>query len=134
MATLDTRPGVVDLLTYGGDTFTLTITAPEEITDGMVWAAQIRTTQGSDTVDAEFTITPPAVSGGPAFLTLDSETTSALVVGAPVIVRRVGRAVLSVAQYVGVWDCQVSADGDDPVRTLVQGTLTVELDVTRVVP
>lgn len=131
MATLDTRPDPVDLLLYGGDTFTLTVTAPALLTDGASWSAQIRGSRDAATVDAVFLITVPEYSGGPAYLTLDAETTTTLVNGGAIIRRRVGREVRAIQQYLGEWDCQVSADGDDPVRTLVQGTITIELDVTR---
>ena len=36
-----------------------------------------------------------------------------------------------VTRYLGVYDAQVSADGFDPIQTFVQGTLTIDLDVTR---
>lgn len=133
MATLDTRPEPVDLLLYGGDTFTLVVQPATTAFDGLDWSAQIRGSRDAAAVDAEFTITPPGEPGGPAYLTLDSETTTLLVNGGAVIRRRVGREVRAIQQYLGEWDCQVSAAGDDPVRTLVQGTITIELDVTRAV-
>lgn len=131
MAVLDTRPEKVDLMLYGGDTFTLQIQAPAELTGGMAWSAQIRGGRDSGTVDAEFTITPPAESGGPAYLTLDSETTTLLVGSGVIITRRVSGETRAIQKYAGEWDCQISVDGDDPVRTLVQGAISIELDVTR---
>ena len=136
VASLDSRPQVVDLFIYGGDTYTLTVEdVPAQVTAASPdWSAQIRPAGDAAAVDAEFQITPPAVAGGPAYLMLDAETTALLVQGAPVITRRAGRAVTQVAQYQGVYDCQLSNAGADPVRTLFRGTITIEMDVTRLLP
>ena len=87
MAKLSAVPQTVDLEAYGGDTFTLAVTAPAALVDGRVWTAQIRDSRTSDTVDATFTITPPAVPDGPAYLTLPAEVTEGLLTGAPVVNR-----------------------------------------------
>lgn len=132
MATLDTTPQIVDIKHYGGDTLTVKVTAPAEVTDGMTWAAQIKAARDAPTPDAEFDIAAPAASGDPAFLTLTAADSAALVAGTPVVTKRGSNGITrSVQQYVGVWDCQVSAAGLDPVRTLVQGSITLEMDVTR---
>lgn len=132
MSSLDTRPQKVDILHYGGDTLTIRIQAPSSLTDGMTWKADVKAARGSDVVDASFVVTPPVSSGGPAFLTLPAAVTAALVADAPIVTKRLeDRSTRSVQQYVGEWDCQISADGADPVTSLAQGTLTIELDVTR---
>ena len=132
MATLDTTPAVVDVTHYGGDTLTIEMTVPAAVTAASPdWSAQLRQARDSPSIDAEFTIIPPEVPGGLAYLVLDSATTSALVAGGAIVTRRrEGRAV-TVVQYTGLYDCQVSDAGSDPVRTLIQGLLTIEMDVTR---
>lgn len=134
MAKLSAVPQTVDLEAYGGDTFTLAVTAPAALVDGRVWTAQIRDTRTSDTVDATFTITPPAVADGPAYLTLPADVTEGLLAGAPLVNRvnpRTG-ALYAVPMYSGQWDVQVAgAGGADPVTTLAQGTFTCTVDVTR---
>lgn len=132
MATsIDTRPDSVDIIHYAGDTLTIQITAPGSITDGKTWLAQVKASRDSDVVDAEFVITPPQTSGGPALLVLETEETARLIGNAAVVRVRDGATARTVRRYVGEWDCQVSVNGDDPVTTLVQGTLTIEQDVTR---
>jgi hypothetical protein len=38
----------------------------------------------------------------------------------------------SIQRYSGVWDVQVSGSGGaDPVNTLAQGSLTIDMDVSR---
>ena len=132
--TLDTRPQSVNITHYGGDTLTLSVTAPGWLTDGKEWAAQIRTTKTSDIVDAEFQIAKPTVSGGPAYLTLTSEDSARLIGSAPVVTRRMPDGSTRVVhQYTGLWDCQVyDAVERDPVRTIVQGSIMLEMDVTRI--
>lgn len=135
---LDTRPQKVDVIHYAGDTLNIRILADASVTDGMTWNADLKQAKDSPTVDASFTILPPDVSGGPAYLQLDSATTRALAMGQPVTMinptsaeARAGVAPRAVQQYSGIWDCQVSDNGSDPVRTLVQGTLIIEMDVTQ---
>lgn len=113
-------PKVVDFVIYAGDTLTFTVTAPASLTDGRDWNAQVKLSTDSSVPDATFAITPPASSGGPAYLTLTSASTTAL-----------GALAKPGKQYSGVWDCQISAAGSDPVTTLVRGGLIVQRDVTR---
>lgn len=134
MATLSSVPQSVDLSAYGGDTFSFSITAPSALVDGMEWLAQIRSANDSTLIDAVFDIIPPTVPDGPAFLTLPSSETRRLVEGSGLqVVRKLGVAQpMMVQQYKGVWDCQVSGVGGiDPVVTLVVGTITIDLDVSR---
>ena len=44
MAVLDTRPQVVDIAHYGGDTLTIRVAAPFSLVDGKEWHSQIRST------------------------------------------------------------------------------------------
>lgn len=131
MATIDTRPDTVDIIHYAGDTLTIRVEAPSGVTDGMDWAAQVKANRETDDVDAEFVITPPATSGGPAYLVLPSAVCKALTATGVVAREMVDGRMAVVQRYTGEWDVQVSAAGTDPVRTLAQGTLTIELDVTR---
>lgn len=146
MAVLDTRPDVVDLSHYGGDTLTITITAPSYLVSGMEWTAQIRGAREAVGVDAEFDITPPTVTDGPAFLVLTAAECRRLIDAGGVLVQvqqqrtvRLGPTTNALAavprilqRYSGVWDCQIAPfTGGDPVRTLVQGAITIDLDVTR---
>ena len=134
MAIISTVPELIDFEHYGGDTLTITVTAPSALVDALDWAAEIRRTRDAVTVDAVFTITPPSVADGPAYLVLPSDEVERLATLGPPVLRRVptSRGVRDVVQlYAGVFDCQVSAAGADPVTTLFQGTLTLFADVTR---
>jgi hypothetical protein len=133
MATLSAVPVQHDLKMYAGDTYTLEIRAPAEVTDGMEWHAQIRTTKDSPIIDATFSITVPEVSGGPAYITLLSADSARLASGAPLVTRRsVDGIVRTVQEYSGVFDCHVRHPTlPDPVRSLVQGAVSIELNVTR---
>jgi hypothetical protein len=133
MASISTIPTIVDITHYGGDTFTLEVIAAPEVTDGQVWNADIKLARDSDVIDASFSIVAPPVGGGSAYLTLSSVDSARLVGEAAIITRRApSGALLSIKKYVGVWDCQVShPTNPDPVRTLVQGSFSIEVDVTR---
>ena len=137
-AILDALPDAVDLACLGGDTFTFTVTAPAALVSGKEWLAQIRSTSDAAAVDATFTITPPTVADGPAYLTLPAAETARLLEGAPLVRvyrKASGRGVTTSAmlpQYTGVWDVQVSGvGGADPVTTLAAGKITITLDVSR---
>lgn len=130
MAVLDVRPEVVDVFGYGGDTLTLEVEAADALVSGKTWSAQVRTATDATMIMASFDVTPPSEPDGPAFLELDSETTRALANAGKVVTEK-GRKV---KRWSGVWDVQVSLNGDDPVRTLARGALNVDLDVTRLEP
>lgn len=142
MATLSTVPEVVDIEHYGGDTLTVRLDLPDGFADAALeWRAQIKSAREQTTPDAVFAITEPTGPGTPAFLVLSSADsarlvgvgTGALGMGQAIIRRRAKDGTLRVIrQYSGQWDVQVSGIGGvDPVRTLVQGALTIEIDVTR---
>jgi hypothetical protein len=115
MTELVLLPGTLNIQALGGDTISFEVHLEAGFADGADWAAQIRVSRNAP-VDATFSITPPAEPGAPAQLTLlavDSERLTAE------------------KNYRGVWDCQLSYGGSDPVTTLVRGTLILEADVTR---
>lgn len=131
MAVIDTRPDQVDIIHYAGDTLTIRVEAPASLTDGMTWLAQVKASRDSATVDAVFEITPPQTPGGPAELVLPAAVTAALGGTGQVLREMVAGTLAAIQRYQGEWDVQVSDNGLDPVKTLAQGTLTIELDVTR---
>lgn len=127
---IDARPQEVDISLYAGDTFTLAITAPPELTDGKDWLAQVRLTNDAATVDATWLVQEPDGLGGPGYITLTSDMTRDLA-NMGVMRTKAGRSFL---RYSGVWDCQLSLAGTDPVTTLGRGTIEVDLDVSRIEP
>jgi hypothetical protein len=132
MTDIDLRPKVMNLLCYSGDTVAFTVTIPWANAAGKEWQAQVRSARDASEPDAEFTIVPPGGDGDPAIVTLASEDTKRLAGQAPVV--RAMSAAGSLAEmrvYSGVYDVQISDGGSDPVNTLLQGSLTIELDVTR---
>lgn len=135
MATIDTRPQVVDIIHYAGDTLTIEVTAPDALVSGKTWNAQVRSTRDSAVIAATFQVTPSTGPGVPTYLTLDSATCASLAGTQGLMARSMEAGVLNaVMRFTGVWDVQISDAGSDPVRTLAQGTLTIELDVTRSAP
>jgi len=132
MADISTIPQIVNITHYGGDTLDLKVIAEPGVADGLDWNAQIRSASESDTVDATFTITEPAAPGDPALLRLTGAESSRLAGLTPAVQTRAPNgALMMVQKYSGVWDCQVSAAGLDPIHTLCKGSLTIEIDVTR---
>jgi hypothetical protein len=135
VATIDTRPQIVDITHYGGDTLTIKVTAPESITTGMVWSAQVRANRDTGTpVDATFVITPPVPGGDTAAYVMLKASDCRRLIGTGAVVRKrttVG-TLATVQSYVGVYDVQINhPTNPDPVTTLVQGSLTLDMDVTR---
>ena len=132
MDTLDVRPKIVDVFGYAGDTLTVGVIAPESLVAGKQWDAQVRLTPNDTEVQATFEIVPPVSPGGIATVTLPSEVTRALAqAGTTVMKKKIGTRSINVQVFEGVWDCQVSNAGDDPIRTLVRGAVMIELDITR---
>ena len=122
---IDTRPEVVDIRHYAGDTLSIRVNAPSEFVAGREWSAQVRSDREVSQVDAVFDV---AVDATGAVLTLTAEQTRTLASGGALV--RMTRA--SVMRYTGEWDVQVSGPGGtDPVTSLAQGRLTIDLDVTR---
>lgn len=115
MPNIDTRPTVVDIEHYGGDTLSLHVTIDSAVVAGRSWSAQVRRSPSVTKLDASFEIYE-TVEGAVVVLTGEASETLA---------RR--------GKYEGYWDMQLAeADGSDPVTTLASGKLTVYPDVTRV--
>ena len=134
MAVIDGTPEVVDIIWLAGDTLTIAVHAPGSLTDGKTWNAHVKSATDAVVIDAEFDITPPTVSGGAAYLVLPAAITASLAgAGVPARIKnKSGFGTTAVQQYSGVWDCQLSVNGSDPVKTVAAGTLTIRQDVTRV--
>jgi hypothetical protein len=116
---LDLAPDIVNIVAYAGDTIgPIQIKHSAGFVAGRVYTAQIRPDRKSTQVDAVFDVQVGATEDDPVFLTLSSDITRSL--------------VGSREKYQGFWDCQIApAGGGDPTRTVVQGKVTLTLDVTR---
>jgi hypothetical protein len=99
-----------------------------------MWNGQLRTTRESATVDATWIITEPVAPGDPAYCMLPAAETARLAGTGTVTRRRMSDGtVRSIQVYSGEYDIECKhPTAPDPVHTWVQGTLTIELDVTRV--
>ena len=132
MTDIDLRPKVMNLLVYAGDTVVFAVIIPWATAAGKTWKGQVRLTRDAAEPDAEFVITPPAAEGGSAYVMMPAADTKRLAGQSPVV--RAMSSAGSLAEmrvYAGVYDVQISDAGSDPVNTLVQGSFTVELDVSR---
>lgn len=129
---ISTEPQVVNIKHYGGDTLTVKITVPAGYADGLDWDAQVRSVRNAATVDATFLIQQPAAPGDPGYITLLAAECARLIgMGTTRKERAPDGSLRSIQSYAGVYDCQVSDAGLDPVKTLVQGDLLLSMDVTR---
>ena len=111
---IDTRPQVVNVVHYGGDTLVLHVRVTPEIIGGREFSAQVRSQKISRRIDASFQVilTPTG-----ADIQLLSEDCQRLTERGP---------------YTGWWDVQLAMpDGSDPVTTLAYGELKLDPDVTR---
>lgn len=132
MAMLDLRPQVVDVYGYAGDTLEIAISVPTNYINGRTFNAQVRPAVGSTELSATFEVTEPVEPNGPAFIRLPSSITRELVQGPAakrVRLRETG-VTFEVVRFSGVWDCQLSLGGLDPVRTVSKGSLYIDMDVT----
>lgn len=131
MAMLDLRPQIVDVYGYAGDTLEIHMVVSTNYIAGRTFKAQVRPSVGSAELSATFVITEPTEPNGPAILTLPSDVTRQLVQGAGQLVRVRNEGITyNVLRFTGVWDCQLSLAGSDPVRTMAKGALYVDMDVT----
>jgi hypothetical protein len=120
--TLDLGPGCLKLRLYGGDanSFAVEVTDDGTLVDVTGWdfQAQARTAAGDAAAAATATCT---VLDGPA--------------GKVEIAWGDLRTLLGTGtSWSGVWDFQATPDGAGLPRTLLAGTFTVSLDVTRAAP
>lgn len=125
--TLSTVPMVVDVHHYSGDTLYLRVEVDAVAVGGRDWDAQVRRDRTAGDVDAIFEIVP-GETDDVIFLMLPGDVVTGLVDawGSPVRVK--GKQMI---RYTGVWDVQVSDGGRDPITTLAQGALLIDIDVTR---
>jgi hypothetical protein len=114
MSSIDTRPQLVDIDHYAGDTLTLHVKIDAALVAGREWAAQVRVRRTNLQPDASFSV-ETTVDG--ADITLSTADCQRLA--------RRGR-------FTGFWDVQLYVPGrEDPVTTLAQGSLRIHTDVTR---
>jgi len=122
---LDFRPEQVDLLAYAGDTLCFLVTVvPPDILVGGTYEAQVRDPRSSSAVLETFDVDLQP-GGGSLLLTLTPQQTQ-------VLYAREVRPRRAVTAWKGEWDLQVTSP-DGAVKTLVQGAITVDMDVTRAV-
>jgi hypothetical protein len=114
-------PQRVDVSVYAGDGVTLRLTAVNAETGGVLdlageIGAQVKVNRNDTEPITEFAVNTDKAADGILDLSLSGDQTAALPTDS--------------SRFRGVWDVQWLADGEQP-RTLVQGTLTCDLDVTR---
>jgi hypothetical protein len=118
-------PQRVDLVVYAGDGVALRLTAVNaETGDDLNLAGVIEAQVKAHRSDSEpiivFTVNTDKATDGILDLSLSGTQTAALL----------ALVTTDSSRFQGVWDVQWLADGEQP-RTLVQGSLTCDLDVTR---
>jgi hypothetical protein len=132
--TVDIRPAYKSIAGYGGDTLSFNVTVPAGAIDGYLWSGQVRSSRLPDNVlEAEFLITPPALPGDPAIVSLPAVITRALADKGVAKKQYTpdGQRRMTLV-YTGDYDIQVRPpDGDDPTITIMQGVITIDMDVTR---
>jgi len=114
-------PQRVDLVLYAGDGVTLRLTAVDAETGDILdltgeIAAQVKANRNDPEALTAFTVNTDQAANGLLDLSLSGEQTAAL--------------TTDEARFKGAWDVQWIAEGEQP-RTLVQGSVTCDLDVTR---
>ncbi len=130
---INTQPMVRNLYLYGGDTFSMKVTVPAGAFDGFAWTGQVRSSRdpSTGTLDAEFQIDPPAAPGDPCWPTLLAVDTRRLALLGKPVKRKVGLAQRIFLVYTGDYDIQIKhPDEPDPVVTIVQGIVSIDIDVT----
>jgi hypothetical protein len=120
-AQISVIPQRVDLEVYAGDGVTLRLTAVNAETGDKLNLvgtidAQVKAHRSDSEPLTGFTVNTDKAADGILDLSLSGAQTSALLTDS--------------SRFQGVWDVQWLADGEQP-RTLVQGSLTCDLDVTR---
>lgn len=138
MSVMDARPSGVEIRGYAGDTLTFYVNS-EESFSGYTWTGQVRSTHDATEADVEFTIgaTTPVDSRYRTPVTLsslDTRTLADLAIEtdvAPQYVKINGTKMTlsSVRTYYGYWDVQVTQG--NVTKTIVQGTIQIDADVTR---
>jgi hypothetical protein len=118
---ISVTPQRVDLTVYAGDGVTLRLTAVDAETGNKLnltgeIGAQVKAHRSDTEPITEFVVDTAKAADGILDLSLSGEQTAAL--------------LSESSRFQGSWDVQWLADGEQP-RTLVQGYLTCDLDVTR---
>jgi hypothetical protein len=145
VAVIDLTPQVLDITALGGDTVSFEVRFPPGYVAGRTWTAQVRAKPEDTSVDATWIVALGATADDPIHLTLTAATTRSLVTSAALarqtssVVRRSSAQPTApfaagepLATYKGVWDCQLApAGGGDPTTTVITGSVTIKLDVTR---
>jgi hypothetical protein len=113
---IDVTPAILDLVLYAGDGTDFEVDfqdEDEQVLDvsGLTWTAQIRKTRSAEIAN-DLVIDTTSAATGVLIVKISSEIT---------------RQLPKSAQ----WDLQSVADGGEP-RTVLQGTVTCNQDVTRV--
>lgn len=137
MTSIDLRPASLDILGYAGDTIRLTIRTDVDYSTA-TWSGSIKDSRNvGETSQAEFVFGTPTLDPGTGTWTqtakIEEADTAQLFDDT-----NVGNTGQPPVPYTGVWDIQVEFDDPDDggaltdVITLVQGTITIEGDVTRV--
>lgn len=122
MATLDFRPKTIDIICVAGDSisFNLTVVDIGNLTNP-VFTGQVR---DAGEINVEDFVVTPTVDG--AVLRLTPAQTRSL----SELPSSGGVVVGGTKVWKGRYDVQLAHD-PDMVRTLIRGTLTIEMDVTR---
>lgn len=120
--TIDTRPQIVNIICYAGDTLVLRVYTTDDFSTA-TWTGQVRLNHADSTPDASFTFIPDT---GGAVVTLSDESTASL--------NLLGSDITENGQtfkrYSGLYDVQIELSGN--VRTLFRGSISIDSDITKV--
>lgn len=142
MSVMDARPSGVEIRGYAGDTLTFYINSDDPFS-GYTWSGQVRSLHDSTVIDADFTIGLPesyTVNGVTRYRTavtlsdVDTRALADLAVETDttpqyVKINNVKSTLSSVRTYTGYWDVQITSN--NVTKTIVQGTIVIDADVTR---
>lgn len=121
IVTIDTRPSIVNLIGYAGDSLHFYVVVDAATMGDRTLVAQIREAREDLNPDATFdiTATPTVEMPDMWMVSLPASVTRSLTPG---------------QAYFGYWDLQLADESGmaDPVNTLVQGSIAIHPDVTRV--
>lgn len=135
MTSIDLRPAELDIIGYAGDTIRLTIRTDVDYTTA-TWTGSVKDSRNvGETSQASFVFGTQTFDAGTSTYVqtakIEEADTAALFAAA-----NTGNTGQPPVAYSGVWDIQVEHDDPDDVGvltdviTLLQGTITIESDVT----
>jgi hypothetical protein len=115
MPKFDTRPTIVDIDHYAGDTLVIRINVSAAVVAGRTWKAQARDARTDTAVAGEFDVLPDSTG---CTIQLPSA---------------ICQSLAATAVWKGFWDVQVydTVGSPDPVTTFAGGALNIHPDVTR---